>query len=234
MKAILRSQVEMPYGREMGPLGADQARYSARQAEVLDGLEAIFTERGFRAVTVGELATKIRCSRETLYTLAPTKEELFLLVLDRMWQRLSGSVDRAMQDSAGDLAAQIEAVVVEGAVIFFKPGFSSAFVEDVERYGPARRLFDDQLTNTMTLVAELVDAGIRTRQFRAVDPRLAAEVIALAAFHMVGGNFPGIRLKGFHRIDDAQAATREAIRMVLLGIMEQPSPDLGAGSRSGS
>lgn len=54
------------------PVGGARTR---RQEQVLDGLEEIFREEGFRRLTIGELATRLRCSRSTLYAMAPTKEE---------------------------------------------------------------------------------------------------------------------------------------------------------------
>ena len=59
-------------------------KLSPRGEQLLAQLEEIFFEQGYRRITVGALAARLRCSRATLYALAPSKEELFLRVLDRV------------------------------------------------------------------------------------------------------------------------------------------------------
>ena len=71
----------------LSPRNASQ-RDSPRREEILDELEAIFLAEGFRGLTVGTLAARLRCSRSTLYALAATKEELYLRVSDRILRRI--------------------------------------------------------------------------------------------------------------------------------------------------
>ncbi len=66
----------------------DEARLGARHREVLDGLENLFMENGFVSFTIADLAKEIGCSRRTLYELAPSKDQLVLIVLDRRLHRM--------------------------------------------------------------------------------------------------------------------------------------------------
>ncbi|MDZ4168684.1 MAG: TetR/AcrR family transcriptional regulator [Coriobacteriia bacterium] len=54
-----------------------------RREQLLDELEALILREGFAHLKVGALAEELRCSRSTLYKLAPDKRSLIVLVLDR-------------------------------------------------------------------------------------------------------------------------------------------------------
>ncbi len=69
---------------------------SRRREEILDAVEEIFQKEGFRRVTIGELSTRLRCSRRAFYELAGTKEEVFLLVLKRLLARIRQDGEEAV------------------------------------------------------------------------------------------------------------------------------------------
>ena len=65
-----------------------EERLGPRHRQVLDQLERLFLEEGFGGISVRELAASVGCSRRTLYELAPSKDELVLVVLDRFLHRV--------------------------------------------------------------------------------------------------------------------------------------------------
>ena len=73
--------------------------YSERQEHLLDALEEIFLQEGFRSVAVGELAARLHCSRSTLYGVAPSKQRLFLVVLERLLARIRELAHAAYHDN---------------------------------------------------------------------------------------------------------------------------------------
>src|SRR5262245_59150030 len=92
-------------------------RSSRRREQILDAIEQLFLERGFQVLTIDDLVAAAGCSRSTLYALADTKENLFLLVLDRMWRRLRERA-REAQAISGDAGARVEAFLCAGINIF--------------------------------------------------------------------------------------------------------------------
>ncbi len=54
-----------------------------RVAELLDIATEVFIERGFEGASTNEIARRANCSKTTLYCRFPTKQELFIAVLDR-------------------------------------------------------------------------------------------------------------------------------------------------------
>jgi AcrR family transcriptional regulator len=107
--------------------------YSEREENILDGLEEIFLQEGFRRVGVGELAARLHCSRRTLYQLAPSKERLFLLVLSRLLLRV-----REMGWKAYQSATPLQDHIVRGGA----PGVtelreaSTLFSADITSFPP--------------------------------------------------------------------------------------------------
>jgi AcrR family transcriptional regulator len=52
-----------------------------RQREILDEMEDLVAG-GFADLTMAELAARLNCSLRTLYALAPSRDELVLIVID--------------------------------------------------------------------------------------------------------------------------------------------------------
>ena len=85
-----------------------EAQLGARHREVLDELESLFLREGFSGVSVRELAAHVGCSRRTLYEVAPSKDELVLIVLDRFLHRVGRDALDAI-DTTESYAEQITA-----------------------------------------------------------------------------------------------------------------------------
>ena len=149
-----------------------------RPAQLLQQLEALFLAEGFSAFTVSELAARLRCSKRALYELAPSKEELFLLVLKRclddIWQR---GIDA--ERSVTDLRLRIR-WYVESALVPLRQ-WSPAFLADIAAVDQARHLLDRHLVDRMARLEDMVRAGTRSGLFRKVHPQLVAEMIHVTA-----------------------------------------------------
>ena len=154
------------------PLNA--RRFSSRQQEVLDVLEDVFSKQGLRQVTIGELAMQGHCSRRTLYELAASKEELFLLVLDRMARRVARHAAEAVaaeKDPAGKIAAYL------GGGLPDIQALTHVFSESIESYAPAGWLLRHHLNEARATLVALIEDAISKSVFRSVDAAIAADAI---------------------------------------------------------
>jgi AcrR family transcriptional regulator len=148
--------------------------WSFRQTQLLDALERVFLENGFRHLTIGDLVDHLRCSRRTLYSLAPSKEELVLVVIDRFLTQMgreAWSSATACADPGDAIAAYLEAGVTAFAAA--RP----AFTEDLESYVPTRQLYDRHLEIALRTIGRLVNDGIDAGVFRTFHPPLIAEIL---------------------------------------------------------
>ena len=183
--------------------------YSRRQEEILDLLEELFLARGFRAVTVDELAAAAQCSRKTLYELAPSKAQLFVLVLDRMWRRLGEQLRESLAHET-TAAGQIAVFVRDGLSIFKFPW--GAVFEDIEGYGPARRLHHDHIDVGVGLLCDIVALGMEEGEFSRTNPRTVAEILAAGMVHLTQQSV--LRQIG----ETAEDAAGDLTRIVLGGL----------------
>jgi AcrR family transcriptional regulator len=151
-----------------------EERLGPRHREVLDALERHFLDEGFAGISVRELAASVGCSRRTLYEIAPSKDELVLVVLDRFLHR----VGRTALDAIGEqatFAERIRAYFLGGVEL---QRLSQAFADDLADEPAARRLFDRHFRYVMAVTEDLVVAGIKGGEFRQVSPAVVAGVLA--------------------------------------------------------
>jgi AcrR family transcriptional regulator len=149
-------------------------RFSARQEEVLDVVERVFLREGVRAVRMGQLATEAGCSRSTLYELAPSKEDLLLLVVDRMMRRISRRGAAAIEQ-ATDPVERVRAMLTSGALDFSTLG--PRFLEAVRQHPPTRLLFDRWIAEGRDALQRLIEDAVSAGRFRPVNASLVAEAM---------------------------------------------------------
>lgn len=152
-----------------------------RRDELFDALEEIFVREGYRRVTVGELAARLRCSRRSLYELADSKEDLFLAVLERVLSRI---------ERRGREAAQRAGKAGDRITAFIRPGLEElgsatpAFFADIAGLPAATRRLALHQDSRQHGLRELIAKGVRAGECRKVHAQLAAQAM-LAAYRAV-------------------------------------------------
>jgi len=68
-----------------------------RVSELLNVATEVFIERGFEGASTNEIARRANCSKTTLYTRYPTKEKLFLAVLERRMELILSEFATTLQ-----------------------------------------------------------------------------------------------------------------------------------------
>lgn len=151
----------------------------ARHREVLDGLESLLLEGALAGSTIGALAARLECSRRTLYELAPSKERLFLVVLDRFMHRIGREAIDAIDTSAPP-ATQLRQYVTANVRYAFR---ASAY-DDLSDVPGARRLLDRHLHFAASVIERLVATGIERGSFREVEPSVVASLLVAGTVHL--------------------------------------------------
>lgn len=90
----VQTQNTRPVGRP-----PDAELQERRRAEILGAATAIFSERGFAAADVQEIADKVGVGKGTIYRYFPSKEELFLGTVDHGMRQLKDAVDAAADEA---------------------------------------------------------------------------------------------------------------------------------------
>jgi TetR/AcrR family transcriptional regulator of autoinduction and epiphytic fitness len=69
----------------------------SRVSELLDVAAEVFLEGGFEGASTNEIARRANCSKTTLYSRYPTKERLFLAVLERRMESIVSDFAATLQ-----------------------------------------------------------------------------------------------------------------------------------------
>ncbi len=136
-------------------------------------------ERGFADITIGEIASGVGCSRRTLYEIAPSKEQLVLVVLDRFLNKKGRSALLAI-DHTDPAIIQLRSYLTGGLEFQLRATLSEDLADDA----PARRLVDRHYRFAMTVVERLVALGIERGEFRPVNAAVVAATVAGASLYL--------------------------------------------------
>ncbi len=203
-----------------------QARaISKRGEELLDALETIILAEGFRQLSVSDIASRLSCSKRTLYELATSRNELVLRVLSRFFERLRRDADHASAD-ADDPCQQVYDYLQVGvrAAERLRP----AAVADIQDWAPARAIWQDHVAQRVAGLRRIIERGIAGGAFRGIQPAFVAEIV-----------FAGInrvREPDFYAATDltVSEAFDELYRLLLLALAPDAVLDTGRRARVAS
>jgi AcrR family transcriptional regulator len=164
------------------PAGSSFASGSSRLERLLEELEHVFLHDGFLHFRTEELARRLHCSKRALYQIAPSREELFELVVERWLAKLRHAGVTAAENAPDPFAAVTDYL---GAAIVATREAGAQFVRDLSRF-PAtyRRLMRHQRERIAGL-ERLIQEGTARGHFRGVHAKLIAEVMLNAVAQLV-------------------------------------------------
>lgn len=186
-----------------------------KDEDFLDRLEACFLAHGYRNITVGELATQLKCSRRRLYAYADSKEALFYLVLERFFERIQvqgRARARVEKKFEVKIAAYLQAGV-QGA-----EKLSEYIQEDIVSTEKGQQIYDDHQKKRMDGLRSIIEQGIERGVFRDIHSLVVAEMM-LAIVRR-------IRQPEFHKktgVNYTEALT-EAWAVLRFGILIEHEP----------
>lgn len=154
---------------------ATQVRGAARKAQLLDQLVELLLAEGFAHLTLDELATRLRCSKSTLYGLADSKEQLVRAATVHFFRRATERVEERLAGAGGArdrIRTYLEAVGEQ-----LRPA-STRFMEDLAANAVAREVYEQNTRYAAGRVQDLITEGVRAGEFRDVHAAFVAEVTA--------------------------------------------------------
>ncbi|MEG2467044.1 MAG: TetR/AcrR family transcriptional regulator [Comamonas sp.] len=182
------------------------------QEEFLSDLFELFRVEGVSELTVGEIARRLSCSRSRLYSVAETKEELFLVVAKQHLNSLLLESD-ALRSKDGDVVeiiTQYLDIGVRASALLGVP-----FLKDLDASRQGRRLFDSYQEKRGQGLAHLVQRGVEKGVFHPRHAILVAEILMGGALRIRRTRFlarTGLTL---------EEAFSEFYELLLHGLMKQ-------------
>lgn len=151
------------------------AHATARRAQLFDAVVDLFLGDGFAHLTLDDIAARLRCSKSTLYALAPSKDELVRSATVHFFRSATAVVDAAAADAVGT-RARIAAYL--GAVGEALAPASARFMTDLTEFAPARTVYERNTAIATDRVRAIIDEGVREGDVRDVHAAFVADVAA--------------------------------------------------------
>jgi AcrR family transcriptional regulator len=198
----------LPRVRAPRPLLAPEVERSLsdRQREILDVLEALAMQDGFAALTMAQLAARVNCSLRTLYALAPRKDALLLMVIDRRLHRIGRAAMAAIEPGMDALTAL--RAYLEAATIAVAPT-TEAFARKLATVPGAAQLTNAHANYVTAVTERLLERAVAEGQIEPVDTGALALVLGgLGVFFSRPLVLP--------RLEASPKATADAILAIVL------------------
>ncbi len=158
-----------------------QRRAESRPQEVLDAALTVFVERGYAAASLDEVARRAGVSKGTLYLYYANKAELFKAVVR---QSLISSIDAARArteqhpDSSWELLALVLGEFTRRVVMSPLSGIPKLIIAEAGNFPEITRFyFDEVVQRGRTLIQGILERGIASGEFRAIDAEEAWRIV---------------------------------------------------------
>jgi AcrR family transcriptional regulator len=204
--------------RPLLPADAERA-LTPRQREVLDTLEKLAVDDGFAELTMAELAARANCSLRTLYDIAPRKEALLLMVVDRRLHRIGRAAMAAIEPGMDALTAL--RAYLEAATTAVGPT-TEAFAQRLASVAGGDRLVRGHGHYVVQVTQRLLERAVAEGRIDPVDTGALALVLG-----GLGGFFSRPEL--IPRLQGTPKQTADAIMEIVLRGLERPDRAGAAG-----
>ena len=151
-----------------------ESSLSKRQVKALDQLERLIQE-GVPDLTMSEIASRLKVSLRTLYELAPSKDQLLLIAVDRILFRIGGEAKKAIKNINSPLE-QLKVYVNETGKAMDPACL--AFTRDFGELKGARVLVDSHENYVVSMTKKLLERSIQKKLIKPIDISAFAMILS--------------------------------------------------------
>ncbi len=147
---------------------------SSRIQRVIREAEELFLQEGFLHFSTTELAQRLRCSKRTLYSIAPDRSSFLEFIISRHLLRLNENL-LAAAEAAPDWMSAINAIL--DATLDTFGAEATRFISDLNLFPGGVRLLHQTENARVDILARVIAAGVADGTFRKIDPTIAAYAV---------------------------------------------------------
>lgn len=211
---------------QCGPCEASNLRLDEqRVAELLDIATEVFVEHGFEGASTNEIARRANCSKTTLYCRFPTKQELFIAVLERRMEEMFNELFTALpvEGELEQTLMEFGSRVLQVALSKQKIRLERVVSMEAERFPElARRFFELGPKRGHQELSRYLEEQIKRGRLAQADPHLMAEhLISLITGGPVHWRMFGLRDRG--AVKDQKLRLEAAVKAFLRAYSTQCS-----------
>jgi AcrR family transcriptional regulator len=187
---------------------------SRRLHRLLRDFDTLVTQEGFLHLTTGQIAVRLRCSKASLYRMAPGLEDLFELVVRYRFALVFDAVGhrRASGGSWTErLISSLDSLVSEQSKLSYE------YMRDLFAFPPTASLVKAYRARGERDVRVILEAGIEAGEFHSVNAGLAAHILQMTVSRICEPDF--LVSTGLPSAD----GLAEALRIFEVGIIRRPA-----------
>ena len=141
--------------------------YTKKHHDTIQDLEKLL-EKGVPDLTMSEIASKLKISLRTLYEIAPSKDQLILMTMDKILVKLG----KHALDSVSEIQSPIEKLeqylfIVNQAV---GPKFNT-FLKDIEKINGSQKMADYHENFISNYTQKLLNDAIKMNEIKNIDTK---------------------------------------------------------------
>ncbi|WP_116809187.1 TetR/AcrR family transcriptional regulator [Steroidobacter cummioxidans] len=164
-----------------------KVRTDAKRDEIVEIARKTFLELGYERTSMAEISARMGGSKATLYGYFPSKEALFLAIVNKLAehyvspavQRLEQSVDEDVREALQRFGEQFLAFISDReAVAAFRVVVSEAAHSDI-----GESFYETGPKRTIESIGRFLAGAMDRKQLRRADPEIAAQHLTALLAH---------------------------------------------------
>lgn len=157
--------------------------------KIIEGAEILFTENGYDSTTVQDICNKAEISKGAFFYHFPTKEFLFLEILDKYLSELDKRMNEIEKKSKNTLRAMEEMVIILEEIFITSEGKFTIFLEFLRKASKETEIMKKisyQFQKYKKYVYEMIEKGKREGNIKKeVDSEFISQLIISLAIGMI-------------------------------------------------
>lgn len=148
-------------------------RPEARPEEILDAALGVFSEMGFSAARVEDIAVRAGLSKGALYLYFESKHAILKALVRRLADRVVGAAEALVEADSGDAEETLRTLLTFIGIQITNPKVSAAprlVLAEAQRFPEIATLYREAvISRGQAVIAKLCDRGVAEGKFRDID-----------------------------------------------------------------
>ena len=144
-----------------------QEIFTKRHYEIVEDLEKML-EKGVPDLTMSQIASNLKISLRTLYEIAPSKDELIIMITDSILRKHGKHALESISDIKSPLKKLEKYLFTVNQVV--GPKFNT-FFKDIEKIKGLEEIVDYHANFITNLTEELLNQSIETNEIQYIDSK---------------------------------------------------------------
>jgi AcrR family transcriptional regulator len=153
------------------------------QVEIIEGARELFYKKGFRKVSMDELADYLKMSKKTIYNYYSSKSQLIESIFEEYRISIALKIDQLISDPSLSFSEKLKGMMA--GVAYALSGMSSIFLQDIEYHMPALWKKVNQYKNEAAYLRfnRLMEEGIKNGHIRKEVNKSVVVALYASAIH---------------------------------------------------